>query len=34
MRSVFTLMAFAFAILLVAQPLIYGQEKGAEVKTF
>ncbi len=35
-RSVFTLMAFAFAILLVAQPLIHaqGQEKAAEAKTF
>jgi hypothetical protein len=27
-------MAFAFAILLVAQPLIYSQDKAAEVKTF
>lgn len=34
MRSVFTLMALAFAVLLVAQPLIYAQEKGAEQKTF
>ena len=34
MRSVFTLMAVTFAILLVVQPLVYGQEKGAEQKTF
>jgi hypothetical protein len=27
-------MAFAFAILLVAHPLIYGQEKAAEQKVF
>jgi hypothetical protein len=33
MRSVFTLMALAFTVLLVAQPLI-GQEKGAEPKVF
>ena len=32
MRSVFTLMALAFAVLLVAQPLIYGQQKAAEEK--
>ena len=34
MRNLFTLMAFAIAVLLVAQPLIYGQEKAAEQKVF
>ena len=34
MRSVFTLMAFTVAVLLLAQPLIYGQEKAAEPKVF
>src|SRR5262245_36436961 len=32
MRSLFTLIAFGFAVLLVAQPLIYGQQKAAEEK--
>ena len=34
MRSVFTLMAFAVAVLLVAQPFTYGQDKAAEQKVF
>jgi hypothetical protein len=34
MRSLFTLMAFGIAVLLVVHPLIYGQEKAAEQKVF
>ena len=34
MRSLFTLMAFGVVVLLVAQPLIYGQEKAVEQKVF
>src|SRR5262245_34964047 len=34
MRSVFTLMALTVAVLLVAQPLIFGQEKAAQPKVF
>ena len=34
MRSLFTLMALTVAVLLVGQPLIYGQEKAAETKVF
>src|SRR5262245_5492244 len=34
MRSVFTLTAVVFAVLLVAQPLIYAQDKAAEPKVF
>ena len=34
MRSLFTLMAFGVAVLLVAHPLVYGQEKAAELKVF
>jgi hypothetical protein len=34
MRSLFTLIAFGVAVLLVAHPLVYGQEKAAEQKVF
>ena len=34
MRSVFIFTAFAFAVLLVTQPFMYGQEKAAEQKVF
>ena len=34
MRGVFTLMALTVAVLLMAQPLIYGQDKAAEPKVF
>ena len=34
MRSLFTLMALGVTVLLVAHPLIYGQEKAAEPKVF
>jgi len=34
MRSLFTLMALGVTVLLVAQPLIYGQEKAVEQKVF
>ena len=34
MKSLFTLMAFGTAVLLVAYPFVYGQEKAAEQKVF